>query len=100
MNENGDWDLSPAYDLTFSYNENFNRTTPHFLSINGKNEGVNLNDILHIAEEHSIKGPKQIINEVNQSFLKWKQIASELNISARTTNYIHSKLNTIPYKLK
>lgn len=100
MNEKGVWNLSPAYDLTFSYNENFNRITPHFLSINGKNEDVNIKDILHVANEYSIKGAKKIINEINQSFLNWKEIASELNISDETTNYIHSKLKTIPYKVK
>ena len=30
MNEKGVWNLSPAYDLTFSYNENYNRITPSF----------------------------------------------------------------------
>lgn len=100
MNEKGVWNLSPAYDLTFSYNENFNRTTPHFLSINGKNKNINLKDILLIAEEYSIKNPKKIINEINQSFLNWEKIASELNISKKTTNYIASKIKTIPYKVK
>ena len=100
MKENGEWNLSPAYDLTFSYNENFNRITPHFLSINGKNNNFTLNDILHIAEEYSIKNPKKIINEINQSFLNWRKIAKDLNISKKTTDYIDSKLKTIPYKVK
>lgn len=100
MNEKGDWNLSPAYDLTFSYNENFNRITPHFLSINGKNQNINLVDVLHIADEYSIKNAKKIINEINQSFLNWKKIASDLDISQETSDYIASKLKTISYKLK
>ena len=66
MNKKGEWNLSPAYDLTFSYNENFNRITPHFLSINGKNQDFNLNDILYIANEYSIKKPKKIINKISK----------------------------------
>ena len=100
MKENGEWNLSPAYDLTFSYNENFNRITPHFLSINGKNKNFSLKDILHVAEEYSIKNPKKIINEINQSFLKWGEIAKDLGVSKKTTDYIASKLKTIPYKVK
>ena len=100
MTESGKWNLSPAYDLTFSYNENFNRITPHFLSINGKNKNFNLEDILHIADEYSIKNPKKIINEINQSFKKWREIAAKLNISKKTTDYIASKLKTISYKVK
>jgi serine/threonine-protein kinase HipA len=100
MKENGEWNLSPAYDLTFSYNENFNRETPHFLSINGKNKNFNLKDILHVAEEYSIRNPKKIINEINQSFHNWKKIAKDLAISKNTTDYIASKLKTFPYKVK
>lgn len=100
MKENGEWNLSPAYDLTFSYNENFNRITPHFLSMNGKNQNFNLKDILHIANEYSIKSPKKIINEINQNFLNWRKIAEDLEISKKTTDIIASKLNTIPYKVK
>lgn len=100
MKENGEWNLSPAYDLTFSYNENFNRVTPHFLSICGKNQNFNLKDMLRVANEYSIKNPLKIINEINQSFHNWKKIAKNLNISKKTTDYIASKLHIIPYKIK
>ena len=96
MNEKGEWNLSPAYDLTFSYNKNFNRTTPHFLSINGKNENFNLRDMLHVATEYSIKNPKKIINEITKSLLNWEEIASSIKISKKTTNYISSKIKAIP----
>ncbi|PCJ82644.1 MAG: toxin HipA [Bacteroidetes bacterium] len=95
MNENGEWSLSPAYDLTFSYNENFNRIATHFLSINGKNQDVNLKDICHVAEEYSIKNPQKIIREINQSFQNWNKIASDINISKKTINYIAEKINRI-----
>ena len=100
MKEDGDWSISPAYDLTFSYNENFNRITPHFLSVNGKNQDITLDDILHVANEYSIKNPKKIINKINQSFLNWSKIAQDLNISKKSIDYIAEKLKTIPYKLK
>jgi serine/threonine-protein kinase HipA len=100
MDEEGTWHFSPAYDLTFSYNENFNRETPHFLSINGKNQNFKLKDILHVAEEYAIKSPKKIFNEINESFLKWEQIAQELNISKNTSDFIASKLQRTPYKVK
>jgi serine/threonine-protein kinase HipA len=100
MNNRGVWQFSPAYDLTFSYNENYNRTVPHFLSVNGKNEDFSLNDILTVAKEYSIKNPKKIINEINHNMLQWNKIATGLNISATTIDYIASKLNTFPYGIK
>ncbi len=100
MDKSGVWKMSPAYDLTFSYNENFKSETPHFLSINGKNSGHKLDDILHIAREYSIKSPKKIINQVNQSFLQWKTIAKGLAIPVKTRNHIAAKLKTNPYGIK
>jgi serine/threonine-protein kinase HipA len=99
MNKQGNWKLSPAYDLTFSYNENYNRPIPHFLSANSKNENHNLEDILTVAKEHSIKKPKHIINEINQSLLQWNIIATELKISNNTKNTIASKMKTFPYSI-
>lgn len=100
MDKTGEWKLSPAYDLTFTYNDNFNRETPHFLSINGKNQNFKLADLLHIANEYSIKNPKKIINKINQSFLKWNAYAKQLNISNKTIKHIENKINTSAYSLK
>ena len=84
---------------TFTFNENFKRETPHFLSINGKNENIKLRDILHIANEYSINNPNKIINEINQSLLQWNRIAEDLNIPIRTRDYIALKMKTFPYKI-
>ncbi len=89
---NGYWSLSPAYDLTFSYNENFNRITPHFLLINFKNQDITLDDILKIDNEYSIQNPKKIINEINQSFLNWNKIAQDLNISKKVARLYSGKV--------
>jgi serine/threonine-protein kinase HipA len=86
--------------LTFSYNDNLNRITPHFLSINGKNLKINLEDILHLAKEYTIKNAKKIINDINQSLLNWPMIAGQLGIKKETSNYIESKLKTTVYKVK
>lgn len=100
MNKKGEWKFSPAYDLTFTYNDNFNRITPHFLSINGKNQDFKLKDILHIASEYSIKNPKKIINTINKSFGQWGNIAHNLNIAKKTADSISEKLNTFSYSIK
>jgi serine/threonine-protein kinase HipA len=41
MDKTEKWRLSPAYDLTYTYNENFDREIPDFLSINGKTISLN-----------------------------------------------------------
>ncbi len=100
MDEDGVWRLSPAYDLTFTYNENFKAPTQHFLSINGKNTNHNLKDVMNMADEYGIKNSKKIINQINKSLLSWQKIAKELNVSKKTIEYIASKMKTMNYNLK
>lgn len=100
LDESGQWDFSPAYDLSFSYSQNFNRETVHFLSINGKNEKHNMADVLKVAKEYGIKKPKNIINNVNQSFLQWEKLAKRVDISLERMDFIKSKLKTFAYLLK
>ena len=53
MYKNGIWNLSPAYDITYSNGTGY--TKNHQLSLNGKTNDFTLNDILQLAKKHSIK---------------------------------------------
>ena len=53
MDKNGIWNLSPAYDITYSNGTGY--TKNHQLSLNGKTNDFTLNDILQLAKKHSIK---------------------------------------------
>jgi serine/threonine-protein kinase HipA len=82
-NKNDSWNLSPAYDLTYSLNPliNFKRVS-RALAINSKRVDISLNDMLKIADTYTIKNPKGIITEVQESIAFWQQKANELGIHA------------------
>ena len=46
MNRKGEWELSPAYDLTFAYNPDNRWISKHQMSINGKTSGITANDLI------------------------------------------------------
>ncbi|HIE70238.1 MAG TPA: hypothetical protein EYP98_08675 [Planctomycetes bacterium] len=48
MDRNGNWDLTPAYDLCHAEGSDFPRA--HQLSINGKTDGFTQEDLKHLAE--------------------------------------------------
>ena len=63
--ENDNWQLSPAYDITFALNPLTNFRNPRrALSINGKRSDIKLNDILKLADDFTIKNPKGIVKNV------------------------------------
>jgi len=59
------WNLSPAYDITFSLNPLLNfKKTNRALSVNGKRDNITLEDLYKIANDFTIKNPKGIIKAI------------------------------------
>ena len=65
-NKNKDnWELSPAYDITFALNPLISFKNPkRALSINGKRSNIQAKDILKLADEYTIKNPEGVIKEI------------------------------------
>jgi len=65
-NYSGEWSLAPAYDMTFSYNPNSYWTSMHQMQINGKREGLTIEDLVACGENMDIssKKIKRIIGQV------------------------------------
>ena len=95
MTKDGNWHFSPAYDLTFSYNENYNYITPHFLSVNGKNKNIGLADLIEVGDSFSIKNSERIIAEIQTEFDKWNEVGKNIGISESTIEFVGSKFKTL-----
>lgn len=78
MNEEGNWKLSPAYDLVYAFGPEFKR---HKMSVNGKYAGLEKEDLLSLAREMNIKAAKYILEEVSGGIRSWKDCAIQANIS-------------------
>ena len=91
MDNQGNWRLSPAYDLTYSIDRNaphyLNR---HMLTINGKNELINRQDLEKIAISNEIKDYKQLISRVQDGINNFEKYATELDIPKQLTNSIQT----------
>ncbi|MFT3885101.1 MAG: type II toxin-antitoxin system HipA family toxin [Flavobacteriales bacterium] len=88
MDPQGDWHLSPAYDVTFAYNPDSLWLRQHQLSINGKRNGITRADLLAVAEEMNIKKAEAIIDEVKAGVRTWKKCAKQAGVEAQQTEVI------------
>lgn len=87
--ESDSWRLAPAYDLTFPLNINFNyNNISRALSINNKRAGINLEDVMTIAENYAIKNPTGIIREVQSIAEIWASITNKLDIPIKVISDI------------
>ena len=86
MNRNGAWSLSPAYDITFSYNPTNKWLRAHQMSINQKNSSVELQDLVETALKMGIKKGKamNIIAQITRVVADFQKYAMEAGIREKT----------------
>ena len=86
MNRRGEWSLSPAYDITYSFNPNGKWTAVHQMLINWKVTNININDLIQSAHAMHIKESNAltIIDEVRKTLKKWPKFAEEANLGNKT----------------
>ncbi|WP_430969074.1 type II toxin-antitoxin system HipA family toxin [Spongiimicrobium sp. 2-473A-2-J] len=91
--ENESWKLSPAYDMTYSYNPIKGRNTnKHQMSVNGKRENIDKKDLLKIAQDIDIKKPNEIIDQVKEAVSQWAVYAKYSGLEKERIKKIEQNL--------
>lgn len=86
MDRNGEWRLSPAYDITFSYDTTNKWLSAHQMTINGKKREISLSDILEVGKKMGIKKKKcmDIISKISIVTSNFEKYADAANIREKT----------------
>jgi len=92
MDKSGDWSLSPAYDMTYSYNPDGEWTSQHQMSVNGKRDNFDLDDLIECAETISMKRNTalEIVKQVQEAVSDWPEIAEGIKIPDKTIKQIRN----------
>jgi serine/threonine-protein kinase HipA len=100
MNKRGEWSLSPAFDIAYSYNPTGAWTSRHQMSINGKRDGFVQDDLVALARSGDIKRAKAvaILEEVDAAVARWRSFAAEAGVDEETATKIeraHRRLSAL-----
>ena len=84
MDKAGHWSLSPAFDMTYSYNPAGSWTAQHQMTINGKRDGYTLADLQACANSALMKRGRAeaIIEEVRAVVAQWPDYADRTGVPA------------------
>lgn len=95
MDRNGEWKLSPAYDITFSYNPANKWLRAHQMTINNKNRDIQFEDLMIVGVSMGIKKKKcmDIISRVGIAVGCFEKFAMEANIRESTYRNIKNTLD-------
>ncbi|MBU4486380.1 MAG: type II toxin-antitoxin system HipA family toxin [Candidatus Delongbacteria bacterium] len=92
LKQYGKWELSPAYDVCYSYDPQNIWVSQHTLSINGKHKDINKSDLMTIAAANSIRKGSEIIEEIRETISNWSKYADRVEVSSKLKDSITKTL--------
>ena len=95
MKRNGEWRLSPAFDICHSYRPSSDWVSQQSLSVNGKRQDITRGDLLSVSEQMHIKKAAYIIDQIHDIVQNWKHYAMKVDVSPALTRAIQKTLNLI-----
>lgn len=89
LNEQHAWELTPAFDMAYSYKPGSKWLNSHQMSLNGKRDDFTRKDLLAPAEKFK-KEANRIIDEVTEIVSQWPKYAKEADVSPDFAREIQS----------
>ncbi|MFT6442305.1 MAG: serine/threonine-protein kinase HipA [Salibacteraceae bacterium] len=80
LKKNEKWELAPAYDICYAYRPGSIWVSQHALSVNGKREGILMEDFLAVGKSMNIKRAKKIIAEVQETINNWGYFSKKAKV--------------------
>ncbi|GAA0760104.1 serine/threonine-protein kinase HipA [Erythromicrobium ramosum] len=83
MDPDGRWSLSPAFDVVYAYNPDGAWTSQHQMSLSGKTDGIELDDLLTFGKFADMKTveTKAIIREIEIAISKWPEFCDRAGLA-------------------
>lgn len=91
MDENGNWRLAPAYDLTFSNSSH----GWHSTMVSGESKAPGRKHLLELADHFSVNNPNEIIDRVRDVAFDWAKYASENGVGRESARQIGKAINLV-----
>lgn len=92
MNSEGEWQLSPAYDVTFAYHPRSIWTSKHLMSVNGKFDGITREDLHVVGDRFQVPGHRAIVREVESVVESWPEFAAEAELPKERADEVRHRL--------
>lgn len=95
MNSSGRWSLAPAYDLTFSYDQNNQWLRQHLMSVNGKRDHIAASDLWEVADAYGIPNVADTIERVAVAIRRWPHFADAAGVSNEHNARVSARLKEV-----
>ena len=98
MSEDGTWRLSPAYDVTYIFdNGGFLPNEDHCMYIRAKLRDITRDDVIQFAKDNGIRRPDAIIRDIISAIKQFRTVATKYGVAEQWIGRVE---NTIVDRLK
>jgi serine/threonine-protein kinase HipA len=95
MKKNSNWQISPAFDICYSYRPGSPWVSRQSMSINGKRQNFSPDDFMTVARQMNIKKASDIIYQINEVVKRWKHYAAQTKVNPKHRDAIEKTLINI-----
>ena len=95
MDQHGQWNLSPAYDITHAHNPNGEWTYQHQMSVNGKFKAITAEDLLQVADRFAVPRAREVIAQVREATSRWQSHAASAGLPENLADLIAKDFPTL-----
>lgn len=88
MDGSGQWQLSPAYDMTFSCNPEDGLGELHKMTINSRQDNLAFDDFIEVAYNMEINKAEEIVEEILGVVTRWPDFAKQAQVSPDAQKYV------------
>ncbi|TWT32861.1 type II toxin-antitoxin system HipA family toxin [Blastopirellula retiformator] len=102
MDKGGQWRLSPAFDVTYSYNPDGPWTSQHQMTLQGKRKEFTIADFEATAARFRLfrgKRLRELLYSVDEAIGNWKEFGAQAGLSTKAIDEIaanHRRVDQMP----
>lgn len=93
MSEDGSWRLSPAYDITYIFdNGGFLPNEEHCLYVRAKLRDITRDDVIQFAKDNGIRRPDAIIRDVVNALKQFRAVATKYGVAEQWVGRVETTI--------
>ncbi len=92
MDHGGQWDLAPAYDITYAHNPQGEWTSAHQMGVAGEYAAPTRNHVLELADRFAVPNVAEHLESVRTAVDDFPSFAEQAGLDSLTARHIQTRL--------
>lgn len=93
--EGREWELAPAFDITFAHNPAGAWTSQHQMAVNGKNDRISMSDLHDVGDRHDVPAFRRVVADVLAAVDRWPLHATAADVPGEDARRITDTIRAV-----